>query len=102
MSYELIETETGNLVGAYRTQNEALEVVRQAVAQHGPNSVLGLVLNREDALGRVRRIARGRQLERMAHGAPSRLQESLEKVGGAALSAARTATSIGRTTQSKR
>jgi hypothetical protein len=45
-SYELIDYESGNLVGSYATEEEARAVVRQACDAGGPSAALGLGLVR--------------------------------------------------------
>jgi len=47
-SFELFNLQSGNLVGSYATQCEAIEVVRRAFETHGPQAVQGLVLLRVD------------------------------------------------------
>lgn len=64
--FELVENTTGNLVGEYDSQEEALEVVRRAVEQHGEEAVATLSLNHEGARGRVVALACGRALARLA------------------------------------
>lgn len=44
MVYELWETESGNLMGSYLTQQEALSVVREAIALHGQAYVESIAL----------------------------------------------------------
>jgi len=45
-SYELIDYESGNLVGSYATEEEARAVVRQACVAEGRDAALGLGLIR--------------------------------------------------------
>ena len=47
MHWELWDTETGNLVGDYDTEAEALAVVRAALARHGPDAAAWLALGVE-------------------------------------------------------
>jgi hypothetical protein len=47
MHYQLWDTETGNLVGDYRTESEALAVVRRALRLRGPAAVEALSLGQE-------------------------------------------------------
>jgi hypothetical protein len=49
MSYELWDAETGNLLGSYLTEVEALATVRAVVASHGRETVQTWELAREDA-----------------------------------------------------
>ena len=58
MTYALWEIESGNLVGAYDTENGALDVVRRSIEQYGRQSVSMLVLTREGAR-RITNVAQG-------------------------------------------
>ena len=51
MAYELWEMQTGNLVASFRREEEALALVRDAVAAHGPAYAQSLALVREDEDG---------------------------------------------------
>ncbi len=44
MHYELWDTETGNLVGEYDSEDAALAVVRDAQRLHGPDALTALTL----------------------------------------------------------
>lgn len=57
-TFALWDLETGNLVGAYETEEAALAVVRRSIAEHGSDSVAGLALARESR-GRTTSIAAG-------------------------------------------
>ena len=76
-SYELWQTRTRNLIGAFATEVEALAVVRQAAKSHGALYIESLLLGFEDAKGHSRTLAKGRDLlelaqrhERLGHGPP--------------------------------
>ena len=76
-SYELWDSESRNLLGAYASEDEALTVVRQAIQKHGPPVVATLFLAHEDDDGRSTTIASGGDLlrraeanERLARGKP--------------------------------
>jgi hypothetical protein len=56
-SYELWNTRTGNLVGAFETEDAALAAVRQALEAYGPEYAERLLLGREGRNGRSRKIA---------------------------------------------
>jgi hypothetical protein len=43
-SFELMDLDSGNLVGSYRTLEEALEVVRDAFATYGQSGIEDLGL----------------------------------------------------------
>lgn len=62
VTYELWNTQTGNLVGAFETEDAALETVRKAVESHGPAYVDSLLLGHEDDDGCSKKIARGAAL----------------------------------------
>jgi hypothetical protein len=47
MHWELWDTESGNMVGDYDSEAEALAVVREAVRRHGPGVVATLALGAE-------------------------------------------------------
>ena len=47
MHWELWDTESGNMVGDYATEAEALTVVRNALRQHGSSVVATLALGAE-------------------------------------------------------
>lgn len=44
MHYEVWDTSTGNLVGEYDSEDEALAVVLNALRLHGPSATEGLAL----------------------------------------------------------
>ena len=44
MPYELWDMDSGNIVGAYQTEAEALDVVRQEIAANGRDSIEEWVL----------------------------------------------------------
>jgi hypothetical protein len=50
ISMELIDTDSGNLVGSYATLEEALDIVRSSFSEHGEPGIQGLslLLIRED------------------------------------------------------
>jgi hypothetical protein len=70
MAYELWETRTGNLIGSFETESEALDVVRGAIRTHGPAYVDTLLLGYENTRGRSRTIAQGSQLAQLAAAPP--------------------------------
>jgi hypothetical protein len=47
MHWELWDTETGNLVGDYDSEADALAVVRNALCRHGPSVAAALALGTE-------------------------------------------------------
>lgn len=64
--YELWNTKTGNAVGDFDTEAEALAVVSEAIRRHGVEYADMLMLGCEDGDGNSRVIARGRDLEERA------------------------------------
>ena len=66
MIYELWDTSSRNLIGAYDTEQAAIEVVRQVAAAHGWDAAEALALGQEDKAGRSRLLATGRDLAERA------------------------------------
>ena len=62
ITYELSDTETGNLVGAYATESEALTVVRRTIEAHGAGYADGLALALDDEKDDVQTLAMGADL----------------------------------------
>jgi hypothetical protein len=61
-SFELMDLDSGNLVGSYRTLEEALEVLRDAYATYGPSGIDDLGLARVESSGSQECIAVGPEL----------------------------------------
>jgi hypothetical protein len=61
-SFELMDLDSGNLVGSYRTLDEALEVVRDAYATYGRSGIDDLGLARVESGGSQECIAIGPEL----------------------------------------
>jgi len=59
MTFELWDTETNNIMGAYSSKAAALSVVRGAIAVHGTAYALSLALVREDKNGETTILAMG-------------------------------------------
>jgi hypothetical protein len=66
MSYMLLELSTGNVVGFFPTEKEALREVAEAVMEDGIHAADTLGLGYNDADGPVRRIADGADLAQRA------------------------------------
>lgn len=68
ISLELMDTESGNLVGSYTTLEEALAIIRSTFSEFGEAGVQGLtlLLIRED--GSQQRISEDLDLVRLALG----------------------------------
>jgi hypothetical protein len=64
--YEVWETQSGNLVGSYIHERDALLVVRRACDRHGDGSVASLTLARENDQGETEAIASGAGLVELA------------------------------------
>ena len=62
MFYELIDVESGNLVGTYDSEDEALSIVRRGVHLNGSGFVDTLALGYEDDDGEGAQIAAGADL----------------------------------------
>ena len=62
MFYELLDLETGNLIGTYDTEQEALAVVRRAYQLNGSGYVRDLALGYEDDGGEGEQLAAGSDL----------------------------------------
>jgi len=69
-SFALWDLETGNLVGAYDTEDAALTIVNRSITEHGRGSVAALALARETSRG-VTNIAQGDSLAERALAAVS-------------------------------
>lgn len=64
--YGLWDTEAGNSLGFYASQDAALIVVRRALNSHGEEAVAALALDREDESGEGGLIAAGDTLIELA------------------------------------
>jgi hypothetical protein len=67
--YELWNTKAGNAVGEFKTEAEALALVREAIRQHGREYVDMLALGCEDENGDGHAIASGAALADLAEAA---------------------------------
>jgi hypothetical protein len=70
-TYELWEMRSGNLVGSWAAEAEALAVVRDAMTRHGAEMVASLSLLSEDARGETTLVAEGEALGERARQASS-------------------------------
>lgn len=66
MIYELWDTSSGNVIGAFTTKEEALAIVRDTIALHGEVFAGDFLLGHEDKAGRSRLIAQGKELIALA------------------------------------
>lgn len=64
--YELFDTDGGNLVGTFPTQEAALDIVRSSVERFGEPSIVTVALEGEDDDGESFVIAIGEDLIRLA------------------------------------
>ncbi len=53
MGYDIYDTGTANLVESFRTEQEALDVVRRVVGESGAAAVLSWSLGRSDHCGKA-------------------------------------------------
>ena len=65
MVYDVWDSETANIVGAFESQPEALDALGHALDEHGPGYVSVLVLGLEDDAGDTTLIATGDELVRL-------------------------------------
>ena len=70
MTYELWDTETGNIVGAYATEAEALAMVQRAIGAYGAGYAEGLAVDFDDEEADVQTLAIGAELAARAQAAP--------------------------------
>lgn len=70
MASEAWNTRTGNRVGSFGTQDEALAFVARAAQEHGAGYVRRLALVAEDDRGRSRTLATGADLVALVGRAP--------------------------------
>jgi hypothetical protein len=63
--YELVDTHTGNWLGAYASRDEALIAVGEMLRQHGEDAIANLALGRVDECGGGEVIAEGFALAEM-------------------------------------
>lgn len=68
--YELMDTDTANVVGFYETKEGALAIVRRAYEQYGLAGIEGLALSEEPSEGEKGLLAEGGELLRLALEAP--------------------------------
>jgi hypothetical protein len=69
-AFELWNAESGNLLGAFSTESEALAAVREAIERNGPGYGQILTLGRENSRDRSRILASGQQLVEQALAQP--------------------------------
>ena len=73
MFYVIWDVETGNLVGDFATEAEALSVVRDLLDDNEPDYVHALSLGVTDDAGATRLVAEGQNLADLAHEVLSRV-----------------------------
>lgn len=74
--FELMDTESANVVGFYETKDEALAIVRSAFENHGTAGIDDLALSENDGQGSGVLLAEGAELPRLA------IDASLVRVAG--------------------
>jgi len=62
LGFELWDNESGNLMGDYDTEEEALAAIGEAVTIYGPDYAQAVTLLRVGPRGRLKRIATGADL----------------------------------------
>lgn len=70
MTYEIWETDSGNVVGGYDTEADALAVVCDTIAVYGEGAVTSWLLLREDRRGASTSVAQGVDLAAYALRSP--------------------------------
>jgi hypothetical protein len=75
-SFELMDLDSGNLVGSYKTLEEALEVIRNAYSAYGRSGIDDLGLVRVEGSGSQQCIASGAELIDYVLGNPVELQDN--------------------------
>ena len=66
MIYELWDTGSRNMIGTFPTKEEALNVIRDAIALYGVAWADSVFLGQEDKAGRSRLVAEGKALAALA------------------------------------
>jgi hypothetical protein len=66
VTYDLWDSQTGNIIATFQTKAEALSVVREALSRHGEDYVESLLFGQEDSRGRTKPIAEGKELVSLA------------------------------------
>lgn len=64
--YELMDVDTGNVVGFYTSREEALAVVRSAFERFGAPGITDLLLGFQNELGEMQMVAEGTALGELA------------------------------------
>jgi hypothetical protein len=64
--YELMDIDTGNVVGFYASRDEALSIVRSAFDRYGEPGIADLSLSFQDETGEMRLVAEGVALGELA------------------------------------
>lgn len=64
--YEIWETSSGNLVGSYKTERAALDVIEQGIKRHGLHYADTFLLEYEEPGGASHVLAAGQELAALA------------------------------------
>lgn len=72
MSYALVELSTGNMIGFFKSEHEALDEVLDSIQHYGQASIDTVALGFNDPAGPVRAIAEGPALAKLALAAASK------------------------------
>jgi hypothetical protein len=62
LRYQLLDTQSGNYVGGFPTQSDALESARAAFCAHGAGYILRLALTHTDEQGNILDVIEGSAL----------------------------------------
>ncbi len=68
--YELMDTDSANVVGFYQTREDALSIVRDSYERYGLPGIEDLALSEQSERGTGVLLAEGADLLRLAKGAP--------------------------------
>jgi hypothetical protein len=66
MQYELFDTDTGNVIGTFATEREALDVVRRAIEAYGRTYADDIALGVRDERGYPKALVEGDSLVQRA------------------------------------
>ena len=78
MYYEIWDLESGNLIGDFDTQDEALRLVREMLDTYGVDVAMTFALGEGDANGDSTAIAQGAELVELARALPIEVEASVK------------------------
>jgi hypothetical protein len=62
VTYDLWDSQTGNIIATFETKAAALSAVREALVKQGEEYVATLLFGQEDSRGRTKPLAQGKEL----------------------------------------